>query len=168
MTYEDRNPCPPPGAPSSGARVQLDFEVDIPTEKRFLDGQLLVLLQRLEDGFAAVSSSGGRPPPPRIDLERLRVALAEALANAAEHGNGYRSEARIRIRGRADHRGLWLEVEDEGPGFDPESTRERLRRADSRRERGRGLAFLEGLTSELRFERGGSRVVLGFLREEER
>lgn len=163
MNYQKRKSTPQHlPAPAFAFRFELEF----PTERRFMDGSLLAVLRSAEAAVQAAGGAGGARAPAPVDLERVRVALAEALSNAAEHGNGYRPERRIRVQGRADDSALWIEVEDEGPGFDVEATTRGLAAKDTRRERGRGILFMKGLADELRFERGGSRVVLCFNRKE--
>lgn len=152
--------------PRPTPRFQLRFTFELPTERRYLDGTLLAILAQVEEAAAAARRVGGGDPGPSLDLERIRVALREALANAAEHGNRYQPERTIRVQGRVDGESLWVEVEDEGEGFDPDAVLEDLQDADRRRERGRGLLFMRGIADELRHEQGGCRVVLRFDRRE--
>lgn len=151
-----------PDVSASKPRFQLRFTYELPTERRFLDGTLLEILTQVEEAGRAARHAGGGDPGPRLDLDRIRVALREALANAAEHGNRYQPERRIRVGGRVDEGSLWVEVEDEGDGFDAAATMADLKRADKRRDRGRGLLFMAGIADEVRYEQGGSRVVLRF------
>lgn len=154
--------------PVEAPRFQLRFTYELPTDRRYLDGTLLTILAQVEQAAAAARSAGGAPPGPALDLERIRVALREALANAAEHGNRYDPERSIRIQGRVEGDSLWLEVEDQGAGFDVAATMAELDAADKRRERGRGLLFMRGIADEVRYEQGGSRVVLRFDRRKTR
>lgn len=146
-------------------RFTVQFDYEFPTQKGFLDGTLLAILAHAEETVHQAGAAGGAAPPARIDLEKVKIALREALANAAEHGNGFRPDRSIRVQGRADREKLSIEVEDEGPGFDHARTLRELARQGARRERGRGLRFMKGLADQVRFERGGSRVVLEFTRE---
>lgn len=147
-------------------RFRLRFTCEFPTERRYLDGTILTILVQVEAAAAAARRAGGGDAGPPLDLERIRVALREALANAAEHGNRYRPERTIRVQGRVDPASLWIEVEDEGEGFDAAATLRELEAADSRRERGRGLLFMKGIADEVRYEQGGCRIVLRFDRSE--
>ncbi len=146
--------------------LSIRFDYEFPTRREFLDGTLVRLLARLESEFVPSTggaASAGLPEAARIDMERVRVALREALANAAEHGNGFRPEARIRVHARADRELLALEVEDQGRGFDPDRVAAPRRRG-GRSERGRGIRFMRAMADRVRFERGGSRVVLEWYR----
>lgn len=69
-----------------------------------------------------------------VDPVRLRQALGNLLANAAEHGGG---EVELRV-GAAEDR-VWLQVSDQGPGLPapPERLTRRRRHAS---EHGHGLA----------------------------
>ena len=147
--------------PTLAPRFQLRFTYELPTERRYLDGTLLTILEATR----AAQCAGGGEPGAALDLERIRVALREALANAAEHGNRYQPERAIRIQGRADGESLWVEIEDEGDGFDVEAKMAEIESADKRRERGRGLLFMRGIADEVRYEQGGCRVVLRFDRD---
>jgi signal transduction histidine kinase len=67
------------------------------------------------DGVAVeVAVEGERPLPPAVEEAAYRIAR-EALHNVAKHAHA--SRARVALEFRAGH--LWLQIRDDGRGFDP-------------------------------------------------
>src|SRR5262249_37422706 len=56
---------------------------------------------------------------PRPDLFAVRLALAEALANAVKHGHRGDPTQPVRVSYRVGSAYVTAEVEDRGEGFDP-------------------------------------------------
>ncbi len=54
-------------------------------------------------------------------LFAIRLCLEEALINALRHGNRLDPNKTVHIRYSIDDEGFSIEIEDEGPGFDPAS-----------------------------------------------
>ena len=53
------------------------------------------------------------------DGSAVRLALNEALTNAIRHGHRNDTSRTVTLRSLVLPDQIWLEVEDEGPGFDP-------------------------------------------------
>ena len=53
------------------------------------------------------------------EIYRVRLSLEEALVNAHKHGNGGDWDKRLLMRYHVGADGVVVQVEDEGPGFDP-------------------------------------------------
>lgn len=136
----------------------LQARLRFPTRREYLDHRIFDLLESWE-----AQAQGLAPESGRVALDRVEVALREALANAVEHGNRYHPERQITLRLRRDPEALEIEVEDEGDGFDPQA--EVRDHEDPRRERGRGLLFLRSMAHQVDWEAGGTRVRLKFLAE---
>jgi len=49
----------------------------------------------------------------------IRLALEEALVNAIKHGNRMDPDKQLIVRYAADDKHVVIEVEDQGPGFEP-------------------------------------------------
>jgi len=94
------------------------------------------------------------------ELDAVGVAVAEAFLNAVEHGGGREVHVRVLDERRADGSlALVVEVEDRGPGFDPERRARRCVTGRLRR-RGWGLRLMRELVDELAIEsRPGHTVV---------
>jgi len=90
------------------------------------------------------------------ETHEIALAAGEALANAVEHGNkdlGFVSVA----CGFADGE-LWIDVTDDGPGFDFATVA--ARRADPDALRGFGISIMHALMDGVQYEGRGSRVCL--------
>ncbi len=97
---------------------------------------------------------------PERDVFGMRLALEEALVNALKHGNRGDPRKEARLRYRVDAGRVLAEVEDEGPGFDPNEVPDPLDPENLDRPSGRGLLLMRSYTTWLRFNRRGNRLTL--------
>src|SRR5689334_21213215 len=56
---------------------------------------------------------------PAPDLFGARLALEETMVNTIKHGHGYDPSLTVRVRLWVTAEEVLIDVEDEGPGFDP-------------------------------------------------
>ena len=113
---------------------------------------------RLEGGPRAAAAarhainglSGGLDEP---DRETLRLLVTELVANSVRHAHAKTVELKAIVTGGS----VWLEVADEGPGFDPQSERDA---AAWRDDSGWGLLLVERLSDRwgVGHQGGGTRV----------
>ncbi|MCC7048316.1 MAG: PAS domain S-box protein [Alphaproteobacteria bacterium] len=109
---------------------------------------------RAEDFLTAVCGSTQQTLPPDIEIAcsaspgklsndvamPLALILNELLTNAVKHGLKDRNQGKIRVGFRNDDGAFTLTVEDDGPGYDLASVRERMS----------GLRLIQGLVRQLR------------------
>jgi serine/threonine-protein kinase RsbW len=90
----------------------------------------------------------------------LRVAVAEALANAIVAGN--REDRSKWVQVEADVRGdeIRIEVTDQGPGFDPDTVTAPVLPEDLDRQDGRGLFLIRHLVDDVRFNAQGNSICM--------
>jgi anti-sigma regulatory factor (Ser/Thr protein kinase) len=98
--------------------------------------------------------------PARAARFNLRVALAEALANAIIYGNRMDPVKIVEVRVIVTASQLTVHVADEGDGFDPAlvpdpTLPERLEEED-----GRGLFLIRKLVDEVRFNDRGNAICM--------
>ena len=98
--------------------------------------------------------------PARTARFNLRVALAEALANAIIYGNRLDPQKFVDVRVAITPSGFTLHVCDQGDGFDPDrvpdpTLPERIERPD-----GRGLFLIRKLVDEVRFNERGNTICM--------
>ena len=80
------------------------------------------------------------------------TCVAEAVMNAAEHGNGFDPSKTVAIQVHLGHAIMVCRVRDEGAGFDPEACRSAAKAAGGRADddndygRGWGLKLIDELT----------------------
>jgi serine/threonine-protein kinase RsbW len=92
------------------------------------------------------------------DCFAVRLALDEAVANAVRHGNQGDPGKVVRVRYRVGPGRV--EVEDEGPGFDPASVPDPRDPASRERPGGRGLFLMRHYLTAVRYSERGNRVRL--------
>ena len=97
---------------------------------------------------------------PRRDTFAVRLALYEAVSNAFVHGNGRDRSKIIHIRYLVTMTDVLLEVEDEGPGFDPSQVPDPTSSPYVDRPGGRGLLLMRTFMTWVRFNPQGNRVTL--------
>jgi serine/threonine-protein kinase RsbW len=94
-------------------------------------------------------------------LERVELALREALANAIIHGNQQDPEKRVVVRCFCQpDRGMLLVVEDEGAGFDPSKVPNPTQAECLLETHGRGLFLMRRLMDHVRISRRGTRITM--------
>ncbi len=91
----------------------------------------------------------------------LAVALSEALANAAVHGNRLAADRAVDVvvTTRA-HDSVVIEVGDEGGGFDVGAVRDPTAEEHRLVPGGRGVFLMRRLVDDLEYNRTGNRVTL--------
>ncbi|MFO1478483.1 MAG: response regulator [Verrucomicrobiota bacterium] len=95
---------------------------------------------------------------PGASGEELRQVLDEALTNAWLHGNRRRSDLPVRVRWGI-HNGLFLQIEDAGPGFNPGDNVDPLCAEGLLREHGRGVFMIRNACDWVEWKKGGARLV---------
>jgi anti-sigma regulatory factor (Ser/Thr protein kinase) len=89
----------------------------------------------------------------------IEMALREALANAAVHGNheDRRKHVHVRCRCKADG-DVSIVVQDGGQGFDPNAIPDLTSPQAIESSHGRGIYLMRSLMDEVHFDRGGAVV----------
>jgi serine/threonine-protein kinase RsbW len=90
----------------------------------------------------------------------VRVALAEALANAIVAGNQENPAKSVHVAAELGSDHVRLEVTDEGGGFDPRLIREPLDPEDLDRPNGRGLFLIRQLVDDVSFNEQGNSICM--------
>lgn len=97
-------------------------------------------------------------------LNRLLVAVSEAVNNSLCHGNQLNPVRDVVVEVTLTSDSVDVVVEDEGIGFEPERIENPLAEDNLWKEGGRGVYLMEKLTDDVRFENDGRRVFLHFER----
>ncbi|MBZ5543951.1 MAG: ATP-binding protein [Acidobacteriia bacterium] len=94
-------------------------------------------------------------------LERVELALREALANAIIHGNQQNPGKKVAVRCFCQpDRGMLLVVEDEGSGFDPGRVPDPTQAECLLDTHGRGLFLMRRMMDRVRISRRGTRITM--------
>jgi serine/threonine-protein kinase RsbW len=91
---------------------------------------------------------------------RLKLAVHEALTNAAEHGNKSDPAKQLTVTCRFEPRQVSVTIDDEGDGFNPACVPDCTAAENLLRESGRGIFLVRCYADECRFENAGRRIVL--------
>ena len=125
------------------------FEVTIPSDTeagQSVQERIIKLLEELNY-------------PPR-DIFGVRLALEEALVNAIKHGNGMDPDKSVRVDCRVNRDSVRIEIEDEGPGFQPEDVPDPTEDENLEKPCGRGIMLMRAFLSLVEYNASGNRVVL--------
>jgi serine/threonine-protein kinase RsbW len=97
---------------------------------------------------------------PDKDVFGVRLALEEALVNSVKHGHRNDPTRRVSLRYKVVPDCALVEVEDEGPGFDPRQVPDPTDPDNLERPSGRGLLLMRAYTSWVRHNDRGNCVTL--------
>lgn len=103
---------------------------------------------------------------PERDIFCIKLALEEALVNAIKHGNQAERGKQVRVSYRVDHQRFAVDIQDEGPGFDPCDVPDPLNIENLERPCGRGLLLMRHYMSDVIFHPPGNRVSMTKVRTE--
>jgi serine/threonine-protein kinase RsbW len=92
------------------------------------------------------------------DLFDIRLALEEALINAARHGNKLDKNKEIYLKVKVLPQSIELEIKDQGNGFDYKKLPLPTDEQNLEKTSGRGVFLIKELMDEVEFLDGGSRI----------
>jgi serine/threonine-protein kinase RsbW len=94
-------------------------------------------------------------------VQRLEVAVEEAVVNVCRHAYASRP-GEIRVRLRPERNGFGVELEDQGPAFDPLATTmpDTTLGLDERAVGGLGVLLIRRLVDQVSYRREGDRNIL--------
>ena len=99
------------------------------------------------------------------DVFGIRLALEEAVVNAIKHGNGNDPAKSVRIAYQVDDDRVRIEIEDQGPGFNPDEIPDPTLPENLERTSGRGIMLMRSFMNVVQFNDRGNCVVLEKRRE---
>jgi serine/threonine-protein kinase RsbW len=97
---------------------------------------------------------------PARDIFAFRLALEEALVNAIRHGHACDPTRQARVRLQVNGEQVQVEVQDQGPGFDPDAVPDPLAPEGLQRPSGRGLLLMRAYLTWLCYNEKGNGVTL--------
>lgn len=95
----------------------------------------------------------------------IRLAVEEAMVNGFRHGNRSDPDKTVMLEWTIGRDRLTIHVEDEGPGFDPESVPDPTAEENIEIPSGRGLMLMRAYMTDVRYSDTGNRVTMVLVRE---
>jgi serine/threonine-protein kinase RsbW len=94
----------------------------------------------------------------------IRLALEEAVVNAIKHGNRLDKNKRVHVLCKSTEDKIWIEISDEGPGFNPKLVPDCTDAAHIDAPNGRGIMLMRNFMSRVDYNQTGNTVVMEKLR----
>jgi serine/threonine-protein kinase RsbW len=94
------------------------------------------------------------------EIFAIRLALEEALVNAIKHGHKGDSSKEVQLRYHVAADYLLVEIEDQGPGFNPNEVPDPIASENLDRSCGRGLLLMRHYMTWVSFNETGNRVTM--------
>lgn len=94
------------------------------------------------------------------DIFHVRLALDESLTNAIRHGNRMDESKQVRFSFSVNEERVWMEVEDEGDGFDPAKVPDPTDPEFLDRPGGRGVHCIREFMCSVNYSDRGNRVTM--------
>jgi serine/threonine-protein kinase RsbW len=135
---------------SAEGGLDAELRVRLPSDVNLVDEAVEVVTRHLEAAFVD-----------RHTIRfNLRVALAEAIANAILYGNSEDPAKGVGIRVLFGRNAVEMEVTDEGCGYDFRHVPDPTSPANRMRPYGRGLFLIRQLVDEVRFNEAGNSICM--------
>ncbi len=127
-----------------------NYSLSIPSDFLYMDRTISYLLKHI--AFSKASHQA---------INSLRMALAEALSNAIEHGNKKEIKKQVHIRLEITRNYVKMTVRDEGEGFDYKKHLNDPNDLNSRfSHRGRGLYIIHKFMDSVTFKNKGNTIIM--------
>lgn len=94
------------------------------------------------------------------DVSGVHLALEEALVNAIRHGNQLDHAKCVQVCCRLSPRRFWVQIEDEGAGFNPCDVPDPRAPENLERPCGRGLLLMRHFMSRVEYNSKGNSVTM--------
>jgi len=120
------------------------------------------IIPAIDDILAALENAGYSPK----EMFAVRLALEEALVNAIKHGHRGDPSKVVQLRYHLTSEYIVAEIEDQGPGFNPQEVTDPLAPENLERPGGRGLLLIRNYMSWVRFNSTGNCVTMCRLRKD--
>ena len=90
------------------------------------------------------------------DLFALELVLEETLTNAVKHGNGSDPSKEVRFDCKLFPNKIYVRIEDEGGGFDPDSLEDPREPANQQVASGRGVLLIRHFAANVKWNDRGN------------
>ena len=80
--------------------------------------------------------------------------------NAIKHGNGLDASKEVHVLSELTERRFWIQISDEGPGFNPEDVPDPTLDENLELPSGRGLMLMRTFMAKVEFNERGNKVTM--------
>ena len=94
------------------------------------------------------------------DIHGIHLALEEALVNAIRHGNRSDISKNVHVACKLSPEQLWVQIRDEGAGFNPEEVPDCTDPENLEIPSGRGIMLMRAFMSKVEYNDRGNCVVM--------
>ena len=94
------------------------------------------------------------------EVHGVHLALEEALVNAIRHGNRSDRTKQVHVACKLSSSRLWVQIRDEGPGFNPEEVPDCTEPDRLEVPSGRGIMLMRAFMSRVEYNECGNCVVM--------
>ncbi len=94
------------------------------------------------------------------DIYGVRLSLEEGIANAVRHGNQLDPNKKVHAICRLAPTRIWIEILDEGPGFDPGDVPDPTDPENLDRPSGRGLLLMRNYMNRVEYSLKGNHLIM--------
>ena len=99
------------------------------------------------------------------DLFGVQMALEESLSNAIRHGNQLDESKQVQVAVRLNHDRFWIQIEDEGDGYNPGELADCTTAEGLTATGGRGMKLIQAYMTTVEHNARGNRLTLEKVRE---
>jgi serine/threonine-protein kinase RsbW len=118
----------------------------------------------LDDLLARLNTEGWNTR----DIFGIRLALEEAVVNAIKHGNCLDLSKQVQVVCRSTADQIWIQVSDQGQGFDPADVPDCTDDEHIDSPNGRGIMLMRNFMSRVEYNKKGNAVEMEKLRGSDR
>jgi len=94
------------------------------------------------------------------DLFGVRLALEEAIVNAIKHGNSLDCRKEVRVECKLSSERIWIEIADEGCGFQPHKVPDPTHPDNLEKPSGRGIMLMRNYMNRVEYNETGNAVLM--------
>jgi serine/threonine-protein kinase RsbW len=94
------------------------------------------------------------------DTFAIKLSLEEAIINAIKHGNRFDKAKTVQVEARVSPEQIEIEIEDEGPGFNPDAVPDPTLDENLEKCSGRGILLIHAYMTSVTWSKEGRRVHL--------
>jgi len=88
----------------------------------------------------------------------IKLSLEEAIINAIKHGNKFDKAKKVQVEARVSPEQVEIEIEDEGPGFNPDAVPDPTLDENLEKCSGRGILLIHAYMTSVTWSNNGRRV----------